>query len=62
MADYMTLEEIEKESANESINANELDVLVSKTRELTILRERELNKLKDLHEDLQRRLKDLDRD
>jgi hypothetical protein len=56
MAKYMTLEDIERESANKHIKANELDVLVSKTRELTSIQEQELIKLKKLHDQLVQRL------
>ena len=56
MADYMSIEEIEKECANENITANQLDVLVSKTRELTSIKEQEVKKLNELHAQLQERL------
>lgn len=57
MSEYMSIEEIEKESANENITANQLDLLVAKTRELTSLREQELEKLNRMHDELQERLK-----
>ncbi len=57
MPDYMSIEDIERESRNEHITANQLDVLVAKTRELTNLREQDLQKLNRLHAELEERLK-----
>lgn len=55
----MSIEEIEKESANENITANQLDLLVAKTRELTSMREQEIKKLNQMHDKLQDRLKEV---
>lgn len=60
MRDLMTIEDIEKESRNANITANELDVLVAKTRELSSIREQEIKKLDRLHQELQERLKSID--
>ncbi len=57
MPDYMSIKDIERESRNEHITANQLDVLVAKTRELTNLREQDLQKLNRLHAELEERLK-----
>lgn len=56
MSQLMSFEDIEKESKNEQITANQLDILVSKTRELTSLREKEIQKLNQLHSELVERL------
>lgn len=59
MSNYMSIEDIEQESKNESITANQLDILVSKTRELTSHREQEIQKLNRLHTELADRLKQM---
>jgi hypothetical protein len=57
MSNLMSIEDIEQESKNEHITANQLDILVSKTRELTTLREQEIQKLNRLHAELEERLR-----
>jgi hypothetical protein len=58
MKQHMTIEEIEKEAANGHATADQLDLLVSNTRELAHQRESELNKLEGLLEKLEARLQD----
>jgi hypothetical protein len=54
---YESEESIRKAAQDPHITANELDLLVSKTRELTSRRERELSDLRKLLEDLETRLR-----
>lgn len=54
--EYLTIEEIEKQAASEHTTAEQLDILVSKTKELTTLREHELSRLKNLLQDLEKKL------
>lgn len=52
----MTIDEILDRAAHQHITAEELDILVAKTREISAVRERELNNLKDLLTELESRL------
>lgn len=51
-----TIEEILNRAAHQHITAEELDILVAKTRELSIVRERELARLHVLLEELEAKL------
>jgi len=59
MSHTLSIEDIEREAENEHITANELDILVAKTRELTHLKEQEIERLQALNEQLQARLKQI---
>ncbi len=52
----MTVEEILDRAATQHITADELDILVSKTRELSAIRERELKHLQELLSELEAHL------
>ena len=57
MKQYMTIAEIEKEAAKEHVTADQLNILVSKARELAHYREHELDKLKGLLDSIEDKLK-----
>lgn len=59
MTDLLSVEEIEKQAQSPHINAQELDVLVSKTRELSQLKRRELDRVSKLLSDLEEKLDQL---
>lgn len=56
MSKYNSLEEILNAAHSESIQADTLDILISKTRELSALKQREVKQLEDLLEQLEARL------
>lgn len=56
MKQLMSFEEIEKAAANGHATADQLDLLVSNTRELANQREHELTKLQNILEKLEAKL------
>lgn len=52
----INVDEILERAATQHITAEELDILVAKTRELSVVRERELKRLQSLLTDLESRL------
>ena len=56
MSKYNSLEEILNAANSETIQADTLDILISKTRELSALKQREVKELEDLLERLEARL------
>ncbi|HUH39039.1 MAG TPA: hypothetical protein VL027_13940 [Spongiibacteraceae bacterium] len=59
MKRYTNVDDIKRRAADDNITAEELDILVSSTRELSAQRERELNQLNKLLDDLEGRLGDV---
>ncbi len=55
-ASKANVDEILDRAATQNITAKELEILVSKTRELSIVRERELKRLHALLSDLESRI------
>lgn len=54
--EYMTIEDLEKQAASKHITAEQLDILVSKTKEMSAIREHDLKRLKALLEELEKEL------
>ncbi|GLQ32300.1 hypothetical protein [Litoribrevibacter albus] len=58
MKHFMTLEEIEKAASNGHATADQLDLLISNTREMANQREQELTRLKGVLDRLEARLEE----
>lgn len=55
--DYMTIEDLEEQAARKNITAEQLDILASKTREMSAIRGHDLKRLKDLLAKIDKELK-----
>lgn len=55
--EYMTIEDLEEQATRKNITAEQLDILASKTREMSAIRGHELKRLKDLLVKLEQELK-----